>query len=90
MADKPLYGKLVGSIASSFNHIKHEYKLMKEYMDDFLESMMCDGIHGDGDDKEEIKRIKDAFDNFVSELKILMFNLTKLDNTQAALHPKNE
>jgi hypothetical protein len=80
--DKPLYSGLIGSIATSFGSMREDYKvrlaiITQKYMDDFIESMTCEGEHGDDSDEEEKKRVKNAFKFLIDELKIVLFNISK-------------
>jgi hypothetical protein len=81
--DKPLYSGLIGNIATSFTHMRDLYKMkfrteIQNKIDEFVESMTCQGEHGDSSDREETRRVLAAFKSLVDELKIVLFNHTRV------------
>jgi hypothetical protein len=85
--DKPVYSSLIGNIATSFGSQLNDYniRLAIRSLEDFLESMTCEGEHGDSEDKEEVVRVKAAFRALVMEVKLLLFNYCKTDMTKTKI-----
>ena len=76
-SDKMVLPKLLSHIATNFGNIQHEYKLkiMKE-LDTFMIDVTCEAIDCHEDAKEEA-RLQKLFKHTLSNVKHLLFNLTK-------------
>lgn len=76
--DQQVFPELMTNIAINFSGSMDTYKIaVQKALDAYIEDVTCNGEHGNGDDKEQIKRMQTSYRTLIGTVKLILFDLTK-------------